>query len=510
MKPPAQQEATEAPGWAPERARSAGRLQPRLWPLRRPQNEGALQLPDTEGAPTTLWRDAAYRRTLALADVLATMVALAVAVGLIGHANISIAALLLPPLAVLVGKMIGLYDRDEHVLRKTTLDESDKLFQVATLLALAGWLAGEHMVSDGGLERVQVLALWGTLFLAMMVFRTAARAIVCRVTEPERCVVIGERATAEWLHAKFKMAHAVRGQIVGHVPLRGTARHSGRLPSLGSLDELGAMLARHDVDRVIIAPGNSHNDADELLHAIRMVKTLGVKVTVLPRLFEVVGSAVEFDEVDGVPLLGLRRHGLTNSSRFLKRTMDVVGAGAALLLLAPLFACIALAIKLTSPGPVFFHQRRIGLRDCEFQIMKFRTMFDGADHRKAELHELNEAGGGLFKIADDPRVTRVGRVLRKASLDELPQLFNVRRGEMSLVGPRPLVPDEDRQVEGLHRRRLIVKPGMTGLWQIFGSARIPLHEMVKIDYLYGANWSVWLDVKVLLRTVPFVLGRRGI
>jgi lipopolysaccharide/colanic/teichoic acid biosynthesis glycosyltransferase len=152
----------------------------------------------------------------------------------------------------------------------------------------------------------------------------------------------------------------------------------------------------------------------------------------------------------------------------------------------------------------------MGLGNVPFEICKFRTMVADAESRKAELMNLNEAGGGLFKIEADPRITRVGAFLRRLSLDELPQLFNVLRGEMALVGPRPLVVEEDRRVEGWQRRRLLLPPGMTGLWQVFGSARIPLQEMVKIDYLYGANWSLWLDVKILLRTVPFVLGRRGL
>jgi lipopolysaccharide/colanic/teichoic acid biosynthesis glycosyltransferase len=142
-------------------------------------------------------------------------------------------------------------------------------------------------------------------------------------------------------------------------------------------------------------------------------------------------------------------------------------------------------------------------------MLKFRTMVDGADALKQDRRKHNEADG-LFKIADDPRITKVGRFLRRTSLDELPQLINVLKGEMSLVGPRPLVPDEDCQVEGLDRRRLHVKPGMTGLWQIFGSSRIPLNEMVKIDYLYGANWSLWLDVKILLRTIPYAISGRGL
>jgi exopolysaccharide biosynthesis polyprenyl glycosylphosphotransferase len=280
------------------------------------------------------------------------------------------------------------------------------------------------------------------------------------------------------------------------------------LPIVGEFDTLGLALAEHDVDRVIIAPGGS--DAEHILDAIRLVKALGVKVSVLPRLFEVVGSSVEFDQIDGVTLLGVRRYGLSRSSAMLKRALDVSATLVVVLLLGPLMLMIAAAIKLDSRGPVLFHQRRIGRNNVSFEMLKFRTMRDGAEAERAGLTGDNEAGGGLFKIEKDPRVTRAGRFLRHTSLDELPQLLNVLRGDMALVGPRPLVIDEDKLVEGWQRRRLQLAPGMTGLWQIFGSARIPLNEMVKIDYLYGANWSLWLDIKILLRTVPFVLGRRGL
>jgi lipopolysaccharide/colanic/teichoic acid biosynthesis glycosyltransferase len=171
-------------------------------------------------------------------------------------------------------------------------------------------------------------------------------------------------------------------------------------------------------------------------------------------------------------------------------------------------AVIAAVIKLTSPGPVLFRQTRVGRDGHTFEMLKYRSMYEGADARKRELLPRNEADG-LFKIADDPRITRVGRFLRRTSLDELPQLFNVLRGQMSLVGPRPLVLDEDRRVEGWYRRRLYLTPGMTGDWQVFGAARIPLREMVTIDYLYVSNWSLWADIKILLRTIPCVVGRRG-
>ena len=268
-----------------------------------------------------------------------------------------------------------------------------------------------------------------------------------------------------------------------------------------------ALAAEHRVDRIIIAPARA--DGDEVLNVIRTASSLGVKVSIVPRLLEVVGSSVEFDEVEGVPLLSMRSVRLSRSSQLIKRALDVTASILGLLIVSPLLAVIAVAIKLDSRGPLLFRQRRVG-RDGEvFEMLKFRTMIDGAEHHREELRHLNEADG-LFKIADDPRITRVGAALRRTSLDELPQLWNVLRGDMSLVGPRPLVAEEDERIQGWHRRRLQLTPGMTGHWQILGSARIPLHEMVNIDYLYVTNWSLWNDVKILIRTIPYVVARRGI
>jgi lipopolysaccharide/colanic/teichoic acid biosynthesis glycosyltransferase len=177
----------------------------------------------------------------------------------------------------------------------------------------------------------------------------------------------------------------------------------------------------------------------------------------------------------------------------------------------PLMIVIAMAIKFDGGGPVIFRQRRVGRHGRDFQMLKFRTMIPEADALKQALRHRNEAHGGLFKIAEDPRVTRVGRFLRRSALDELPQLMNVLKGEMSLVGPRPLVVEEDRRIEGWRRRRLELMPGMTGPWQILGGdARASLAQMVVIDHLYLAEWSLWKDVKILLRTVPHVVGRRGL
>ena len=208
--------------------------------------------------------------------------------------------------------------------------------------------------------------------------------------------------------------------------------------------------------------------------------------------------------------MGVRAFSLSHSSRLIKRLFDLLGASAALMLLAPLLGAVALLVKLSSHGPVFFRQERVGRGGRPFELLKFRSMVADAEERKAALPEHNQAAAGFFKIANDPRITRVGRLLRRTNLDELPQLLNVLRGEMSLVGPRPLIPQEDKRVVGWHRRRLELTPGITGHWQVLGSSRVPLDEMVAIDYLYVANWSLWTDLKLLLRTIPHVLTGRGL
>ena len=207
---------------------------------------------------------------------------------------------------------------------------------------------------------------------------------------------------------------------------------------------------------------------------------------------------------EGLPLLGLAPARLSHSSLFLKRTLDLIASGVALLVLSPLFAVVAIAIKLDSPGPVFFRQTRMG-HNGAFTILKFRTMDADADARKSEIAHLNKHVGGdprMFKVPNDPRVTRVGRILRRYSIDELPQLVNVFLGEMSLVGPRPLILDEDQHVDGWARKRLDLKPGITGLWQVLGRDDIPFEEMVSLDYRYVTNWSLSNDLKLIAQTFP--------
>lgn len=476
--------------------------------------EGRRQRPQVEpqdlaeGEIASSPNDAARRRLLAAADVVAAAAAFLIVVTVLGHDALGLGAAVAIAAVIAVCKVAGLYDREEHLLHKTTLDEAPAIFRVAGLYTLLTFLAGATIV-DGSLGRQQAVVLWVTLGAAMLLMRAAARRIARRFLEGERCLVVGGAGAAERLSAQLERCAGARAEIVGRVPLSDSGAGPGSIPVLGSFSSLEQLLSAHRIDRAVIAPGAGAGDG-HLLDAIRVVKRLGVRISVLPGLLEAVGSAYELDEIEGSTLLGLRRHGLSRSSRLVKRAFDLFLAGLLVVALAPLLAMIALAIKLDSAGPVLFRQRRVGLGDSVFRIYKFRTMIDGAEAQRAALVHRNEAGGGLFKIERDPRITRVGSFLRRTSLDELAQLLNVLRGEMSLVGPRPLIVAEDELIEGLHRHRLLVPPGVTGLWQIFGSARIPLDEMVKIDYLYGANWSLWLDAKILLRTVPFVLSRRGL
>jgi exopolysaccharide biosynthesis polyprenyl glycosylphosphotransferase len=453
-------------------------------------------------------RDAVFRRLLLVADMFAIVSAFVLTVEISSRdLMLSWTAVAAIPVLVICAKLTGLYDRDESLLRKTTLDEAPKLFQLATLTALVVWLAGGTLV-EGPIGRGEATFLWLSLAALLITGRAGARALALRVSPVERCLFIGDEVSAEAIRSKLTGHGGVNAQVVAHLDLDKVEPWSTDSFSEPRLAEIRDLAQTLDVHRAIIAPRSV--DAGEMLNLVRTLKAVGVRVSVLPRLLEVVGSSVEFDDLHGVTVMGVRRFDLTRSSAAFKRAFDLFGASLGLLAISPLLLMIAIAIRLDSRGSVFFRQLRVGRYGQRFYMLKFRTMVPDAEALKDGLRHRNEAKEGLFKIAEDPRVTRVGRLLRKSALDELPQLLNVFKGEMSLVGPRPLVIEEDLRVEGWHRRRLELMPGMTGPWQILGPSRVPLKEMVAIDYLYVANWSLWTDVKILLRTVPHVLGRRGL
>jgi exopolysaccharide biosynthesis polyprenyl glycosylphosphotransferase len=279
------------------------------------------------------------------------------------------------------------------------------------------------------------------------------------------------------------------------------------LPQLGDLGALSTILDSRRVDELILAEPNL--DERQLLEIVDQAHRRGVKVRVAPTTTELLTHSAEYVPGQGVPLFELRPPVFAGTDWAVKRSFDLVVSIALLVVGLPLWLAIAAAIKLTSPGPVFYRDRRIGLHETEFGMFKFRTMRSDAPRLQAELEAANEADGPLFKIRDDPRVTGIGRFLRRLSLDEVPNVLNVLRGEMSLVGPRPLPVRDFHRLEPWHRKRYLVLPGMTGLWQISGRSRLSFDDLVRLDFYYLENWSVWLDISILAKTVPAVLARRG-
>jgi exopolysaccharide biosynthesis polyprenyl glycosylphosphotransferase len=456
-------------------------------------------------------RDALFQALLMAADVVSAASGLAVVAVASGQSGPA-ASLVVLPLIVLFAKLLGGYDRDRLVLRKSTLEETPTLLTLAGATALAWafitYLAGfDSRLHDGG-----VVIFWAATAVALGVSRVGARRFAQLTAPPERVLIVGDAAARELLAKSLLTDPTAQMQIVGFLPLEDERRvetewaGQSRRRHRRTFENLDSVIGEMLVDRVFLIPTSA--DGEIILEAVRRTAQLGVKVSIVPRLFEVVGSAVAFDTVGGVTVLGVRRPGLSPRSRLCKRVMDVVGAGTGLLMLSPLMVAAAIAVKLDSTGPVFFRQQRVGRDGKIFEILKFRSMVDDAEAQRNELESLNQSSGN-FKLAGDPRTTRVGRLLRRCFIDELPQLINVFNGDMSLVGPRPLVLTEDRLVEGRHRDRLHLAPGITGPWQVLGPARPPLSEMVKTDYLYAVNWSIWSDVKLMLRTMSHVAARRG-
>ena len=444
----------------------------------------------------SLRREGVFRRSLALADGIAALVAMALAALLAGAAE-SWLFLTAPLAAVLVFKVQGLYGRDDMVLNKSTVEEWRSLFCASCLTAggeYLAWLFATDPEQGRGIRLYLFLAL-GTFVIclpARVIARRAARAS----TPPERCLIIGAPERCARLAMRLRELRGV--ELIGTIP------DDDVDCSVAGVHELVEQLA---AERIIVLPHSGWGERGSL-KLIQSAKWLGIRVTLMPNVMDVVGVCATIDTIDSMVLLGVPRFGLSRSSQLLKRSLDLVVGGAALIFAGPLMLALAAAIKLDGPGPVLFRQTRVGRDGKPFTIIKFRSMVVDAERMRAALERHNETVG-VFKMADDPRVTKVGRLIRRTYLDELPQLINVMKGDMSLVGPRPLIESEDVLLQGYDRHRSRLTPGMTGPWQLRGPINATLPELARLDYMYASNWSIWADIDIILGTAARVLSRRG-
>jgi exopolysaccharide biosynthesis polyprenyl glycosylphosphotransferase len=409
----------------------------------------------------------------------------------------------------LIAFVCGLYNASDLHTWASGLSDAPRTVLAALMVAWPVLAVGE-LADVGHPLPFAVVATFSTVMLAS-ILRALGRGFAHRIAPlRQRTVVVGSGFVADRLAERLDRHHEFGLEAIGLVDddvhtLNGTQR----LPKLGSLDQLDTVLEECDVDRVIIAFSRASHQ--QLLSCIRTCRDHHVAVDVVPRLFELLDGAQAMSLIGGMPVLSIGAPPLNHASRMAKRLLDVVGSLFLLLVLSPLLLAIAIAIKVDSRGPIFFRQERAGRGQSTFLMIKFRSMYKDADRRKEQFEKENEATDGvMFKIKRDPRVTRVGRLIRPTSMDELPQLLNVLRGDMSLVGPRPLILSESKHAaQNWHARRLDLRPGITGLWQVSGRSDIPFQEMVRFDYQYVSGWSLARDVEILLATIPVVLSRRG-
>jgi exopolysaccharide biosynthesis polyprenyl glycosylphosphotransferase len=471
-----------------------------------PTAEAALpQVPDTLVARPTyigpvvtrMTRDRIYRRLLASADAVSAL-GTTLAAALFTDVGPKLIFLLVPFFAVFVAKIQGLYDRDDMVIRKSTLSEWRGLLQAAMLTGICTYTSW-HLVTTSHQQRgVRLLAFLviGTFALTVLT-RVFARRLALLIAPRERCAIVGSPDVCRPLAQGLTKTPGVElVDVVSSATFGPT------------IDDVRATIERLDVQRVVIGPYAPWREL-HTLELIRSLKWLNVRVSLMPNFMGVVGGATVADDMDGTVVLGIPAFGMSRSSSLIKRCFDLFVGGITCLLIAIPAALLAIWIKLDSHGPVIFKQTRIGKDGHPFTMYKFRSMVDGADRMKQDLFERNEAGSGLFKIHEDPRVTRVGRIIRKSYLDEVPQLINVMRGDMSLVGPRPLIASEDLLLTGSDRHRLALVPGMTGPWQLRGPLESSLPELAKLDYLYASNWSIWRDLDIILGTAGRIIRRHG-
>ena len=382
----------------------------------------------------------------------------------------------------------------------------------STTLGLAFLITYYFIFQPISNSRLLVPFVWATAILILCFARlivSSIMGILYRLGLGEtRLLVVGSGRLGKMIMQHIVANPNLGYSIVGFLhDMNESPSDFGRFKMLGTLDDLGMVIRSMQIDEVIIAlPSYLHQQS---IRSVRLCERLGTSFKLVPDLHELSLSRIDMEAIEGIPLISIKQVSINSLQGFVTRIVDIIVALLILIIGFPLWLCIALAVAISSPGGILYKQTRIGLSGRPFKVYKFRSMYKDADARLADLMALNEAQGPLFKIKDDPRITLIGRFLRHTSFDEIPQLFNVIKGEMSLVGPRPALPHEVAQYDELQRGRLAVKPGMTGLWQVRGRSNISFDEGVLMDLYYIENWSLRLYFQTLLRTIPVVLFGRG-
>ena len=460
-------------------------------------------------------RDFALRRALLVADLLGVTLALALSLLIAGRrgAPLADAVWILPtlPLWALLFRAYGLYRRPVRRFEPTHLDDAGSLLHAVVLGTLGLWLA--YKLAPPQRLAFEEVVIFGLLALPLVAtLRVALRLVNVRLKGPERVFAIAPPGDVLMLGRKLRRHPEYEMELVGAVT-EGLGEGDGadEAPGLSLAAELGAvedLVGSGQVDHVIVRLDAEYLSQERVVELMRACHREGVRFGYFPGAKGLLLPGVELNHLEGMGVLSCHPPVLSRTSRAIKRGVDVLLAAILLVALAPLMALAALAVALDSRGGVLYRQTRVGKDGKRFELFKFRTMVSGADAMDDELMERSVDPDWLV-MERDPRVTRVGRFLRRNSIDELPQLWNVLRGEMSMVGPRPLSVRDDGEVRGWRRHRLDLVPGITGYWQVLGRNDIPFREMLEVDYAYVANWSLWQDLKLLVRTIPVVLLRRG-
>lgn len=407
---------------------------------------------------------------------------------------------------VFVFKLEGLYDLPRSA---RWLDEVTGIVQ-GTVVGIAATIVIIFYIRELSYSRLMFLYALGLIIAILAFSRLAARLILAKLRAQgrllERLLIVGAGVQGLRVMRTIVAQPELGYRVAGFVDDE-KSEDIGRFTHLGTTDDIQRLLRNQQIDQVVIAlPSASHNKIMEITGCCHREQVL---FRIVPDSYELSLSRVDINELPGVPLITMRSTAITGWNRVIKRSIDILFSALILLLTSPILLLTALAIKIESPGPVIFGQDRVGEGGRVFKFYKFRSMRQNADAEVEKLMALNEASGPIFKIKSDPRRTRVGRIIRKFSIDEIPQFINIFRGDMSLVGPRPALPREVEQYQPWHMRRFEGPGGLTGLWQVSGRSELTFDEMVMLDIFYIENWSLGLDLKIILRTIPTVLFVRG-